>query len=54
MRGQPILGGAIPELVALGSKRKQGKQAMIGKSVSSTLLWSLYQPAPSSCPGFLQ
>ena len=32
----PIVGGAIPELVVLGSIRKQVKQVMRNKPVSST------------------
>ena len=36
-RAQPIVGGATPGLVALGSIRKQAEQAMESKLVSSTL-----------------
>ena len=50
-RAQPMVGGAIPRLVALGSIRKQGEQAMRTKSVGSTPSWPLHQFLPSgSCP----
>lgn len=32
---QPILGGAIPELMVMGSMRKQPEQVMGSKSVGS-------------------
>ena len=49
--GPPIVGGAIPELVDLGSIRKQDEQDMVRKSGSSTPPWSLHQFLPSgSCP----
>jgi hypothetical protein len=37
--GQPIVGGAIPGLVVLGSVRKQAEQAMGSKQISSTPPW---------------
>jgi hypothetical protein len=59
-RVQPIVGGAIPVLVALGSIRKQSEQAMRRKSVSSTPSMtsasapvSRFLPCLSSCPDFL-
>ena len=59
-RVQPIVGGAIPGLVALGSIRKQSEQAMRRKSVSSTPSMtsasapvSRFLPCLSSCPDFL-
>ena len=39
----PSQGGAIPELVVLGSIRKQVEQVMRSKPVSSTPPWSLHQ-----------
>ena len=46
-RVQPIVGGAIPELVVLASIR----QAYEKKPVSSTPLWPLHQLLPlGSCP----
>jgi hypothetical protein len=38
-RVQPIVGGAIPRLVVLGSIRKQAEQAMWNKPVCNTLPW---------------
>ena len=38
-----MVAGAIPELVVLGSIRKQAEQAMGSKPVSSTPPWPLYQ-----------
>jgi hypothetical protein len=50
-RAQPIVGGATPGLVALGSIRKQAEQARRSKPVSSTPPWSLHQLLPPSfCP----
>jgi hypothetical protein len=46
----PIVGGAIPTLMILGSIRKQAEQAMGSKPVSSTLPWRLHQLLP---PDFL-
>lgn len=37
------MGGVIPVLVVLGSKRKQFEQAIMSKPVSSTPQWSLPQ-----------
>lgn len=42
-RAQPIVYGAIPGLVVLGSSRKQIEQAMGSKPVSNTPPWHLYQ-----------
>jgi len=36
-RAQPIVGGAIPGLVVLGSLRKQAEQARGSKPVNNTL-----------------
>jgi hypothetical protein len=48
---QPIVGGAIPRLVVLGSIRKYAEQAMRSKPVSSTPLWPLrWLLPPGSCP----
>jgi hypothetical protein len=48
---QPIVGGAIPRLVVLGSIRKQAEQAVGSKPVSSTLPRPLHQLLPpGSCP----
>jgi hypothetical protein len=45
--GGPILSGAIPELVVLGTIREQAEQARGSKLVSSTPLWPLHQlPLP--------
>jgi hypothetical protein len=50
-RAQPIVGGAIPGLVILGSIRKETEQAMRSKAVSSIPPWSLHQLLPpGSCP----
>jgi hypothetical protein len=38
-----IVGGTIPGLVVLGSRRKQAEQAVMSKAVSSTLPWFLHQ-----------
>ena len=44
------MGGTIPGVV-LGSIRKQAKEAMGSKPVSSTPLWPVYQRLPpGSCP----
>ena len=43
---QPIVGGAILGLVALGSIRKQAEQVMGSKLVSSTPPWPLHQLLP--------
>ena len=56
-----MMGGAIPRLVVLGSRRKQAEQTMVSKPVSSTLPWLLHQlllppgswSVKSSCPDFL-
>jgi hypothetical protein len=49
-RVQPIVGGAIPGLVILGSIRKQAKQVRGRKPVSSIPPWPLHQLLPpSSC-----
>jgi hypothetical protein len=42
-RGGPIVGGAIPGLVVLGSIRKQVEQARGSKPVSNILPWPLHQ-----------
>ena len=48
------MGGAVPELVVLGSIRKQAEQAMRSESVSNTPVWPLHQLlTPGSCPEFL-
>jgi hypothetical protein len=39
----PIVGGAIPRLVVLGSIRKQAEQARGSKPVSYISPWSLHQ-----------
>jgi hypothetical protein len=44
----PIVGGAIPGLVVLGSIRKQAEQARGSKAVSSTSPWFLHQLLPPS------
>ena len=41
--GGPIVGGAIPGLVILGSIRKQIEQARESKPVRNTPLWPLHQ-----------
>ena len=41
--GGPIVGGAIPGLVVLGSIRKQAEQARGSKPVSNIPPWSLHQ-----------
>jgi hypothetical protein len=43
-RRGPIVGGAIPGLVVLGSIRKQAEQARRSKPVSSIPPWPLHQP----------
>jgi hypothetical protein len=43
---QPIVSGAIPGLVVLGSIRTQADQAMGSKPVNNIPLWSLYHPQP--------
>ena len=42
-RTQPIVGGAILELVVLGSIREQAEQARGSKPVSNIPPWSLHQ-----------
>jgi hypothetical protein len=44
----PIVGGAIPGLVVLGSIRKQAEQARGRKPVSNILPWPLHQLLPLS------
>jgi hypothetical protein len=44
--GLPMVGGAIPGLVNLGSIRKLTEQAFRGKPVSSTLPLPLHQLLP--------
>ena len=41
--GGPLVGGAIPGLVVLGSIREQAEQAKGSKPVSNTPSWPLYQ-----------
>jgi len=41
--GRPIVGGAIPGLVVLGSIREQGEQARGSKSVRNIPPWTLHQ-----------
>jgi hypothetical protein len=41
--GGPLVGGAIPELVVLGSIRKQAEQARGSKPVSNIPPWPLHQ-----------
>jgi hypothetical protein len=41
--GAPIVGGAIPGLVVLGSISKQAEQARGSKPVSNIPPWLLYQ-----------
>jgi len=49
--GGPIVGGAIPGLVVLGSIRKQAELARGSKPVSKIFPWALHQYlSPSSCP----
>jgi hypothetical protein len=51
-KAQPIVGGAIPGLVVLGSIRKQAEQASGSKPVSSIPPWPLHQlllPALALC-----
>jgi hypothetical protein len=40
---RPLVGGAIPGLVVLGSIRKQAEQARGSKPVSNTPPWPLHQ-----------
>jgi len=42
-RTQPIRGVVVPELLVLGSIRKQAEQAMGSKPVSNIPPWSLHQ-----------
>jgi len=42
-RAQPIVGGAIPGMVVLGSRREQAEQARGGKPVSNIPPWPLHQ-----------
>jgi len=42
-RTQPIVGGAVPGLVVLGSIREQAEQAMESKPVSNIPPWPLPQ-----------
>jgi hypothetical protein len=61
VEGNPIIGGAIPGLVVLGSIRKQAEQAMHREQaikqyfslVSASALDSRFLPCLSSCPDFL-
>jgi len=47
----PILDGAVPGLVILGSRRKQVEQAMMSKPVGSIPPWLQHQVLPpGSCP----
>ena len=41
--GGPLVGGAIPEMVFLGSIREQAEQARGSKPVSNILPWPLHQ-----------
>jgi hypothetical protein len=41
---RPLVGGAIPGLVFLGSIRKQAEQASGNKPVSNIPPWPLHQP----------
>jgi hypothetical protein len=41
--GGPLLVGAIPGLVVLGSRRQQAEQARGSKPVRNIPLWSLHQ-----------
>ena len=50
--GQPIVGGAIPGLVDLGSIRKQAEQAKGSKPVSDIPPWPLHQLQLPDLPGF--
>ena len=43
-RGGPIVGGAIPALVVLGSIREQAEQARGSKPVRNIPPWPLHQP----------
>jgi hypothetical protein len=52
-RGGPIVGGAIPGLVVLGSIRKQAEQARGSKPVSSIPPWPLHQLLLSDLLEFL-
>jgi hypothetical protein len=46
-----MVDGPIPELVVLGSTRKQAEQARGSKPITSTPPWLLHQLLPSgSCP----
>ena len=45
-RAQPVVSGAIPGLVVLGSIRRQVEQATWSKAVSSTSPWLLHQLLP--------
>ena len=48
--GRPIVGGAIPGLVVLGSIREQAEQARGSKPVSSISPWPLHQLLlPAQC-----
>lgn len=50
-RAQPTVGRATPRYVALGSIRKQIKEVMRNKPVSSVPPWFLLQLPPlGSCP----
>jgi len=42
-RAQPLVGGAVPGLVVLGSIREQAEQARGSKPVSSIPPWPLHQ-----------
>ena len=41
--GGPIVGGAIPEMVVLGSMREQAEQVRGSKPVRNILSWPLHQ-----------
>jgi hypothetical protein len=52
-RAQPIVGGAIPGLVVLGSIRKKTKQARGSKHPSMAFASSCFLTCLSSSPDFL-
>jgi hypothetical protein len=43
MRAQPIVGGATPGLLVLGTIRKQAEQAMRSNSINCIRSWTLHQ-----------
>ena len=49
--GGPLVGGAIPGLVVLGSKREQAEQARGSKPVKNIPPWALHQLL---CPDLLE